>query len=103
MAADATKGLNLHVARLGVCCHLSGRADMMITLTVARLENARVELEALGKTTDPGVNRLLRSLSLYGYRQPTSRESHLTMWRKIKALCLHRLTSTTKTIYRNRS
>jgi hypothetical protein len=65
----------------------------MITLTVARLENARVELEALGKTTDPGVNRLLRSLSLYGYRQPTSRESHLTMRRKIKALCLHRLTS----------
>ncbi|KAM6513433.1 hypothetical protein FALCPG4_015856 [Fusarium falciforme] len=42
-------------------------------LTAARLERARVKLEAFEKTTDQGVNRLLRSLSLYGYRQPMSR------------------------------
>ncbi|KAH6981461.1 putative phosphatase regulatory subunit-domain-containing protein [Ilyonectria destructans] len=54
-------------------------------LTAARLEKARVELEAFGKTTDPAVNRLLRSLWLYGYRQPMSRESRLAMRRKIKS------------------
>ncbi|KAM6514317.1 hypothetical protein FALCPG4_015467 [Fusarium falciforme] len=53
-----------------------------------RFERARVELEAFGKTTDQGVNRLLRSLSLYGYRQPMSRESRLTMRRKIKSLII---------------
>ncbi|EJT68997.1 hypothetical protein GGTG_13394 [Gaeumannomyces tritici R3-111a-1] len=58
------------------------------TLTAARLENARVELETSGKTTDHGVNRLLRNLSLYGYRQPMSRESRLTMRRKIKSLII---------------
>ncbi|KAL8284658.1 hypothetical protein RB597_008496 [Gaeumannomyces tritici] len=57
-------------------------------LTAARLEKARAELEAFGKTTDAGVNRLLRSLSLYGYRQPMSRESRLTMRRKIKSLII---------------
>ena len=57
-------------------------------LTAPRLERARVELEAVGKTTDQGVNRLLRSLSLYGYRQPMSRESRLTMRRKIKSLII---------------
>ncbi|KAL8299186.1 hypothetical protein RB594_008452 [Gaeumannomyces avenae] len=57
-------------------------------LTAARLEKARVELEAFGKTTDAGVNRLLRSLSLYGYRQPMSRESRLTMRRKIKSFII---------------
>ncbi|KAM6513724.1 hypothetical protein FALCPG4_016094 [Fusarium falciforme] len=57
-------------------------------LTAPRFERARVELEAFGKTTDQGVNRLLRSLSLYGYRQPMSRESRLTMRRKIKSLII---------------
>jgi hypothetical protein len=38
------------------------------SLTAARLEKAKVELEASGKTTDKGINQLLRSLSLYGYR-----------------------------------
>ncbi|KAJ4212256.1 hypothetical protein NW757_014791, partial [Fusarium falciforme] len=57
-------------------------------LTASRFERARVELEAFGKTTDQGVNRLLRSLSLYGYRQPMSRESRLTMRRKIKSLII---------------
>lgn len=56
------------------------------SLTVPRLEKAEAELEASGKTADEGVNQLLRSLSLYGYRQPMSRESRLTMRRKIKSL-----------------
>ncbi|KAG6978077.1 hypothetical protein FocnCong_v021441 [Fusarium oxysporum f. sp. conglutinans] len=57
-------------------------------LTASRLEKARGELEACGKTADPDVNRLLRNLSLYGYRQPMSRESRLTMRRKIKSLII---------------
>jgi hypothetical protein len=57
-------------------------------LTASRLEKARGELEACGKTVDPDVNRLLRNLSLYGYRQPMSRESRLTMRRKIKSLII---------------
>ncbi|KAK7422985.1 hypothetical protein QQX98_001275 [Neonectria punicea] len=64
-------------------------------LTVARLEKAGVELEALGKTTDAAVNQLLRSLSLYGYRQPISRESRLTMRRKIKSLIVRYATWST--------
>ncbi|EJT68919.1 hypothetical protein GGTG_13511 [Gaeumannomyces tritici R3-111a-1] len=55
------------------------------SLTGTRIERAQAELEASGKTTDKGVNQLLRSLSLYGYRQPMSRESRLTMRRKIKS------------------
>ncbi|SPO04962.1 uncharacterized protein DNG_07647 [Cephalotrichum gorgonifer] len=51
-----------------------------------RLEAAKVELEASGKTTDEGVSQLLRSLSLYGFRQPMSREGRLSMWRKILSL-----------------
>ncbi|PVH91911.1 hypothetical protein DM02DRAFT_544847 [Periconia macrospinosa] len=58
------------------------------SLTAARLENAKVELEASGKTTDKDVNQLLRNLSLYGHRQPMSRESRLTMRRKIKSLII---------------
>ncbi|KAG6979113.1 hypothetical protein FocnCong_v010858 [Fusarium oxysporum f. sp. conglutinans] len=57
-------------------------------LTASRLEKARGELEACGKTADPDVNRLLRNLSLYGYRQPMSRESRLTMRQKIKSLII---------------
>ncbi|EXM15900.1 hypothetical protein FOTG_15801 [Fusarium oxysporum f. sp. vasinfectum 25433] len=57
-------------------------------LTASRLEKARGELEACGKTADPDVNRLLRNLSLYGYHQPMSRESRLTMRRKIKSLII---------------
>lgn len=55
-------------------------------LTVSRSEKARVELEAFGNTTVPGVNRLLTSLSLYDYRQTMSRESRLAMRRRIKLL-----------------
>lgn len=56
------------------------------SLTAARLEKAKAELEASGKTADKGVDQLLRSLSLYGHRQPMSRESRLTLRRKIKFL-----------------
>jgi hypothetical protein len=38
------------------------------SLTALRIERAKVELEAFGKTKDKGINQLLRSLSLYGYR-----------------------------------
>lgn len=57
-------------------------------LAAARLDKAKIELETFGKTTDAGVNRLLRSLSLYGYSQPMSRESRLAMRRKIKSLII---------------
>ncbi|EKG09158.1 hypothetical protein MPH_13842 [Macrophomina phaseolina MS6] len=60
------------------------------SLTAARLENAKVELEASGKTADKGVNALLRILSLYGYRQPMSRENRLSVRRKIKSLIIRR-------------
>jgi hypothetical protein len=56
------------------------------SLTADRLAAARAELESSGKTTDDGVKELLRSLSLYGYRQPMSRELRLSMRHKIQAL-----------------
>lgn len=52
------------------------------------LAAARTELENSGRTTDEGVRELLRSLSLYGFRQPTSRENRLSMRRKIQSLVL---------------
>ncbi|XP_044716497.1 PIF1-like helicase domain-containing protein [Hirsutella rhossiliensis] len=55
-----------------------------------RLAAARAELETSGKTTDDGVKELLRCLSLYGYRQPMSRELRLSMRRKIQSLILCR-------------
>ena len=58
------------------------------SLSAARLEAAKIELEASGKTTDEGVKQLLRSLSLYGYRQPMSRENRLSMRRKIISLII---------------
>ncbi|XP_044717360.1 PIF1-like helicase domain-containing protein [Hirsutella rhossiliensis] len=60
------------------------------SLTADRLAAARLELESLGKTTDDGVKELLRCLSLYGYRQPMSRELRLSMRRKIQSLILCR-------------
>ncbi|PVH96966.1 hypothetical protein DM02DRAFT_644457 [Periconia macrospinosa] len=56
------------------------------SLSAQRLERARDELKASGKTTDAAVNQLLRNLSLYGFRQPMSRELRLGMRRKIKSL-----------------
>jgi len=58
------------------------------SLGAERLGAARRQLEASGKTTDEDVNQLLRSLSLYGYRQPMSRELRLSMRRKIKSLII---------------
>ncbi|PVH90075.1 hypothetical protein DM02DRAFT_548459, partial [Periconia macrospinosa] len=56
------------------------------SLSAERLERARDEIQASGKTSDGAVNQLLRSLSLYGFRQPMSRELRLGMRRKIKSL-----------------
>jgi hypothetical protein len=56
------------------------------SLSRCDLEKARDELQASGKTSDGAINRLLRSLSLYGFRQPMSRELRLSMRRKIKSL-----------------
>ncbi|KAM6506308.1 hypothetical protein FSOLCH5_013298 [Fusarium solani] len=56
------------------------------SLTADRLAAARAELESSGRTTDEGVKELLRSLSLYGYHQPMSRELRLSMRHKIQAL-----------------
>ncbi|KAI8649752.1 Helitron-like-N domain-containing protein [Fusarium keratoplasticum] len=56
------------------------------SLTADRLAAARAELERSCRTTDEGVKELLRSLSLYGYRQPMSRELRLSMRHKIQAL-----------------
>ncbi|KAJ3530216.1 hypothetical protein NM208_g9424 [Fusarium decemcellulare] len=55
------------------------------SLSTERLEVAKVELEEAGKTADESVNQLLKSLSLYGFRQPMSRESRLSLRRKIKS------------------
>lgn len=57
-------------------------------LSAERLEAAKVELETSGKTSKGDVNKLLRSLSLYGFRQPMSREVRLSMRRKIKSLII---------------
>lgn len=56
------------------------------SLSAERLERAKKDMEVSGKTTDDGVNQLLRSLSLYGCRQPMSREHRLRMRRRIKSL-----------------
>lgn len=58
------------------------------SLSAERLEAAKAELEATGKTGDEAVDQLLRSLSLYGFRQPMSRESRLSMRRKIKSFII---------------
>ncbi|EKG09487.1 hypothetical protein MPH_13470 [Macrophomina phaseolina MS6] len=58
------------------------------SLTREQLERARVELETSNRTDDADVNRLLRQLSTYGYRQPFSREERMTMRRKIKSLIM---------------
>ncbi|KAH7464438.1 hypothetical protein FOMA001_g17470 [Fusarium oxysporum f. sp. matthiolae] len=55
------------------------------SLTAERLQLAKAELETVGRTGDEDVKQLLKSLSLYGFRQPMSRESRLSMRRKIKS------------------
>ena len=59
---------------------------MVWSLDAARLQRAREELEATGKTIDEDTRTLLKNLSLYGCRQLMSRESCLTLRRKIKSL-----------------
>ena len=60
------------------------------TLSPERLDAAKAQLEALGKTTDDDVKTLLRNLSLYGYRQPMSRENRLSLRRKCKSIIVRR-------------
>ncbi|OAQ60809.1 ATP-dependent DNA helicase PIF1 [Purpureocillium lilacinum] len=55
------------------------------SMTAERLAAASAELESTGKTSDDGVRELLRSLSVYGHRQPMSREVRLNMRRKIQS------------------
>jgi hypothetical protein len=58
------------------------------SLSVERLERAKKELKDLPKSTDEAVNKLLSCLSLYGLRQPMSREDRLSMRRKLKSLII---------------
>jgi hypothetical protein len=58
------------------------------SLSAERLERAKEDLKGLKKSTDEAVNKLLSCLSLYGLRQPMSREDRLSMRRKIKSLII---------------
>ena len=58
------------------------------SLSSERLEKAKEELKVSPKSTDEAINKLLSSLSLYGLRQPMSREDRLSMRRKIKSLII---------------
>lgn len=44
--------------------------------------------EVTGQTAEDGIKELLRSISLYGFRQPMSREHRLSLRRKIKSLII---------------
>uniref|UniRef100_A0A0D2YD84 Uncharacterized protein n=1 Tax=Fusarium oxysporum (strain Fo5176) TaxID=660025 RepID=A0A0D2YD84_FUSOF len=63
-------GFASHLVFLFLVFNIRVRSRNRRELTAARLEKASIELESSGKTADPAVNQLLRSLSLYGYRQP---------------------------------
>ena len=58
------------------------------SLSAQRLETAERELKASGKTNNEDVNKLLRSLLLYGLQQLMLRELHMSMRRKIKFLII---------------
>jgi hypothetical protein len=58
------------------------------SLTQERLEQARQEMIEIGRTTDQGVQLLLRELSIFGYAQPLSNDTRLQMRRKIISLCI---------------
>ncbi|KAM4064155.1 PIF1-like helicase [Hirsutella rhossiliensis] len=78
---------NRRVSMLSVTRKNFGNVERIVrSLTADGLAAARAELESTGKTTDDAVKELLRSLSLYGYRQPMSRELRLSMRHKILAL-----------------
>ncbi|KAF2177813.1 hypothetical protein K469DRAFT_351650 [Zopfia rhizophila CBS 207.26] len=78
---------NHHVSMMSVSRKEFPEVERIVqSLSAQRLERARDELKASGKTTDGAVSQLLRNLSLYGFRQPMSRELRLGMRRKIKSL-----------------
>jgi len=80
---------NRRVSMLSVTRKKFADVERMVrSLSLKRLKMAKAELDASGRTTDEGVNQLLRSLSLYGFRQPMSRESRLSMRRKILSLII---------------
>ena len=80
---------NRRVSMLSVTRRNFAEVERLVwSLSPERLEKAKAELEASGKTADEGVKQLLRSLSLYGFRQPMSRESRLSMRRKILSLII---------------
>ncbi|KID59322.1 arrestin domain-containing protein, partial [Metarhizium hybridum] len=56
------------------------------SLSKSRLDVARKELEENEQTSDDGIRELLKSISLYGFQQPMSREMRLSSRRKIKSL-----------------
>ncbi|KAM4061911.1 PIF1-like helicase [Hirsutella rhossiliensis] len=56
--------------------NMGGRGPVKV-VNGAEARGGEVELEATGKTSDDGVKELIRSLSVFGYRQPMSRESRL--------------------------
>lgn len=58
------------------------------SLSAEQLERAKEDLKDSGKSNDEAVNKLLTCLSLYGLRQPMSREDRLSMRRKIKSLII---------------
>ena len=62
--------------------------DVVRSMTEERLERARVELQHSWRTTDVDVQFLLKSLSLFGNRQPMSRENRMVMRRRIKSLII---------------
>lgn len=58
------------------------------SLSATRLEAAQTDLQQSNTTSDEAVRELLRSISLYGHRQPMSREQRLSLRRKIKSLII---------------
>ena len=58
------------------------------SLSEEQLKRAKEDLKVSGKSTDEAVNKLLSCLSLYGLRQPMSREDRLSMRQKIKSLII---------------
>jgi hypothetical protein len=80
---------NRRVSMLSVSRKEYPKVERMVrSLSRAGLEAAQNELEHSGQTSDEGVQELLRSLSLYGFRQPMSREHRLSLRRKIKSLII---------------
>jgi len=83
------KSRNRRVSMLSVTRKNFADVERIVrSLSVERLERAKKELKDLPKSTDEAVNKLLSCLSLYGLRQPMSREDRLSMRRKLKSLII---------------